>query len=110
MNFKARAKNAEKPLGSGFAALATTKWHERPERTSLMFDANKFKRSVKEWVRENPNGTVDELVDYCEELIPPNQFTHYSWLLEQTSGWYQHILDTRKSSRFLEDIGSEDVA
>lgn len=75
-----------------------------------MFDVNKFKRSVKEWVRDNPSGSVDELIDYCEELIPPNQYAHHAWLVDQTKGWYQHILDTRKSNRFLEDSCSEDVA
>ena len=40
-----------------------------------MFDTNKFKRSVKEWVRENPSGSMEDFVDFCEELIPSAQFT-----------------------------------
>lgn len=88
----------------------TQGWHEVSERTSLMFDTNKFKRSVKEWVRDNPGASVDELVDYCEELIPMQQFNNYSWLVEQTKGWYQHVLDTRKSNRLMDDLSNEDVA
>jgi hypothetical protein len=75
-----------------------------------MFDSNKFKRMAKDWVRENPNGTVEELVDYCEELIPPNQFASYAWIVEQTREWYQYVLDTRKSNRLLEDATVDDVA
>jgi len=75
-----------------------------------MFDTNKFKRSVKEWVRENPNGTVEELVDFCESMIPPSQFSNYAWLLEQTSGWYEHVLSTRKSARLFDQTEIDEVA
>ena len=56
-----------------------------------MFDTNKFKRSVKEWVRENPNGSMEDFVDFCEELIPSAQFNAYGWLVEQTLGWNQRV-------------------
>lgn len=75
-----------------------------------MFDANKFKRAVKDWVRDNPNASLEDLSDYCEELIPPSQFGNYAWLLEQTTGWYQHVLETRKSARLFDEMESEDVA
>ena len=75
-----------------------------------MFDTNKFKRSVKDWTRDNPNGTLEELVDYCEELIPAAQFSSYAWLVEQTAGWYQHILNTRRANKFMDDHELEDVA
>jgi hypothetical protein len=75
-----------------------------------MFDTNKFKRSVKDWVRDNPNGSMEDFVDFCEELIPPAQFNAYGWLVEQTLGWYDHVLSTRRSSRLLGQFESEDVA
>ena len=81
-----------------------------PERTILMFDTNKFKRSVKDWTRENPNGTLEELVDYCEEMIPAAQFNTYSWLVEQTAGWYKHILSTRRTNNMLDQGEHEEVA
>jgi hypothetical protein len=61
-----------------------------------MFDTNNFKRSVKDWVKMNPKGTVTELTDFCEELIPPQQFQANSWLIDQTLGWYEHVLNSRK--------------
>lgn len=75
-----------------------------------MFDTNKFKRSVKDWTRENPNGTLEELVDYCEELIPAAQFSSYGWLVEQTAGWYQHVLNTRRSNNAFNEYDQEEVA
>jgi hypothetical protein len=75
-----------------------------------MLDTNKFKRSVKEWVRENPNGSLENLVDYCEELIPPGQYNNYSWIVEQTAGWYEHVLSTRRSARLVDQLESDDVA
>lgn len=75
-----------------------------------MFDTNKFKRAVKEWVRENPNGTMEELMDLCEGMIPAPLYHSHTWLLEQTSGWYQHLLTTRRCSRLLGESESEDVA
>ena len=61
-----------------------------------MFDFNSFKRSVKEWIRANPNGTMADLRDYCEEQIPPSQFAANEWLVDQTLSWYRHILDRRE--------------
>ncbi len=61
-----------------------------------MFDTNNFKRSVKEWVKLNPKGTLEELTDYCEDLIPAPQFQANSWLVDQTLGWYEHILSSRR--------------
>ena len=75
-----------------------------------MFDTNKFKRSVKDWVRDNPNGSMEDLVDFCEEQIPAAQFNTYGWLIEQTAGWYEHVLSTRRSASLLGRFESEDVA
>ena len=61
-----------------------------------MFDTNNFKRSVKEWVRTNPNASVAELTDYCEDLIPAQQYQSHSWLVEQTVGWYENVLNSRR--------------
>jgi hypothetical protein len=75
-----------------------------------MFDTNTFKRSVKAWVREHPNGALEELVDFCEELIPASQYHAYSWLVEQTAGWYQHLLSSRRCSRMLGQYEPEGIA
>jgi len=64
-----------------------------------MFDANRFKRDIKEWVRCNPNGTLLEFADYCEDLIPPNQFSANKWLIEQSLDWYRYILSSRELVR-----------
>jgi hypothetical protein len=61
-----------------------------------MFDANHFKRSVKEWIKRHPEGTEAELVDFCEEQIPPAQFSAHQWLVEHTLSWYRHILAQRQ--------------
>ncbi len=75
-----------------------------------MFDTNKFKRAVKEWVRENPRGTLENMVDFCEGLIPAPLYQSNLWLVEQTTGWYQHLLTTRRCSRLLGESEPEDVA
>lgn len=67
-----------------------------------MFDSNNFKRSVKEWVKFNPKATTAELADYCEELIPAPQYQANSWLVEQTVGWYEHVLNSRRHDVDLE--------
>lgn len=60
-----------------------------------MFDTNNFKRSVKEWVRKNPQGNLADLTDFCEELIPPQWYASHRWLVEQTVGWYENLLAHR---------------
>ena len=62
-----------------------------------MFDVNSFKKQVKEWVHSHPDGTVPELIDICEEMIPPAQFASHQWLIEQTVSWYRHVLTHRDS-------------
>ena len=61
-----------------------------------MFDRNEFKRKVKDWIRAHPEGSEQELLDYCDELIPAAQFAANRWLVEQTLSWYRHILSNRE--------------
>ncbi len=61
-----------------------------------MFDSNKFKRAVKDWMREHPEGSEADLVDFCEEQIPPQQFSAHRWLVDQTLSWYRHVLVSRE--------------
>ena len=61
-----------------------------------MMEINQFKKEVKEWIQTNPDGTLEALADYCEELIPPAQFASYQWLVTQTLSWYEQILKDRK--------------
>jgi hypothetical protein len=60
-----------------------------------MFDPNQFKRAVKEWIRAHPVGTEAELVDFCEEQVPPQLYAANQWLIEHTVSWYRHILAQR---------------
>ncbi len=61
----------------------------------LMFDVNRFKKSVKEWIRVNADGTEMDLRDYCDEIVPPQHYQANQWLIEQTVSWYKHILERR---------------
>ncbi|MFY7928944.1 MAG: hypothetical protein ACOVS5_08725 [Oligoflexus sp.] len=60
-----------------------------------MFDVNQFKRSVKEWIRVNPQGSEHDLRDYCDEIVPPHLYQSNQWLIEQTLSWYRHVLECR---------------
>ncbi len=62
-----------------------------------MFDTNAFKKSIKEWIQHNPQGTIQDLVDYAEDQIPPQLYSSHKWLIEQTTAWYQHILVGREA-------------
>ncbi len=74
-----------------------------------MFDPNTFKRSVKEWIRNNPDGSLNEFVDFCEEQIPPTLYAANQWLIEQTKCWYKHILESRKAlTETDDDMEAED--
>lgn len=75
-----------------------------------MFDRNEFKRKVKTWIREHPDGSEQDLVDYCDEIIPANQFGVNQWLVEQTLSWYKFILATRdqKNQNWQDDTESAD--
>lgn len=70
-----------------------------------MFDVNQFKKEVKEWIRVNPSASEHDLRDYCDEIIPPQQYQSHLWLLEQTLSWYRHILERREQE--VEDEGDE---
>jgi hypothetical protein len=61
-----------------------------------VFDRNIFKKSVKQWVRSNPGATVQQLVDYCEELIPPAEYSANSWMIDQTIHWYKNFLSSQE--------------
>lgn len=68
-----------------------------------MFDANSFKRNVKEWIKAHPAGTEAELVDFCEEQIPSAQYQSHQWLVEHTLSWYRHILAQRQHATQYDD-------
>lgn len=68
-----------------------------------MFDSNRFKREIKEWVKVNPDGTLLEFADFCEDLIPAQQYAANKWLLDQSLDWFRHIIATRESHR--SDLG-----
>ncbi len=64
-----------------------------------MFDANSFKRAVKDWIQTNPGGSMEDLQEFCEEQIPTAQYSAFHWLIEQTTSWYGHVLRQRESMR-----------
>ena len=71
-----------------------------------MFDKNEFKRQVKLWIRENPAGSETDLIDFCDDLIPPAQFSANQWLVDQTVSWYRHIQEHRNKA--LESFDDEE--
>ena len=64
-----------------------------------MFDRNEFKKKVKDWIKNNPQGDEQDLIDYCDEIIPPNQFSANQWLIDHTISWYKHVLSSRENAR-----------
>ncbi len=62
-----------------------------------MFSINEFKMKVKLWVDSNPESDESKLIDYCEELIPPSQFSANKWLIDQTVQWFHHIKSMKES-------------
>ena len=66
-------------------------------------DVNEFKRQVKGWMRLYPEGSEQELVDFCEEAIPASQFAAYQWLVEQTVNWYKQVIAYRKQEQTAEE-------
>lgn len=75
-----------------------------------MFDANSFKRSVKEWMRNHPHGTEADLVDFCEEQIPSSLYSANHWLVEHTVSWYKHVLTQRELARGGREEDEDSVA
>lgn len=75
-----------------------------------MFDANTFKRSIKEWIQKNPDGSVDDLREFCEEQIPSAQYAAWEWLIDQTTSWYAHVLRQRDSIRSFSAEDESEVA
>lgn len=67
------------------------------------FDFNVFKKSVKQWIRENPDGSLPELRDYCEDLIPAHHYAANEWVVDQTLSWYRYVLDHRELEDSLDD-------
>ena len=64
-------------------------------------DINDFKRQVKIWMRQNPKGTVAQLEDLIDELIPTVNYPAYHWLSEQTVAWFRHALEIKKENAEL---------
>lgn len=62
-----------------------------------MFDRNLFKQSVKKWMKENEDATIEALELFCEQLIPTKYYTANKWLISETTDWYSHILHNRKN-------------
>lgn len=66
-----------------------------------MFDINQFKRDVKEWIKSHPQGEEQDLIDFCEELIPASQFAANQWLVDQTVSWFRHILSHQETKKMF---------
>ncbi len=59
------------------------------------FDINEFKKKVKDWMRNHPDGAEAELLDFCEDLVPTQQFASNRWVFDHTIAWYRSILQSR---------------
>lgn len=74
-----------------------------------MIDSNEFKKEVKVWMRSHPNASEQDLIDFCEEMIPPSQFSASKWLIDQTISWYRYVVMNKEYDRSLSEE-SEDIA
>jgi hypothetical protein len=61
-----------------------------------MLNFNNFKKEVKVWMSLNPHGSEMELLDFCEDIIPSNEYVANKWVIDETVSWYKHVLDNRK--------------
>ena len=75
-----------------------------------MFDFNQFKRSVKNWMDENPQATTQDLREFCEDQIPSQYYAAHSWVVDQTVAWYTHIITSRAALSNMGHDFEEDVA
>jgi hypothetical protein len=74
-----------------------------------MFDINKFKKSVRCWIDDNPEGSESELHDFCEDMIPVGAYASHKWLVDQTMAWYRHVQAHRETSKMMSN-GFDEVA
>ena len=63
-----------------------------------MLNFNHFKKEVKNWMARHPHGSEMDLLDFCEELIPANEYVANKWIIDETMSWYKHVLDHRKKT------------
>ena len=68
-----------------------------------MINFNHFKKEVKGWMAKNPNGSECDLLDFCEAMIPANQYMANKWVIDETVSWYKHILDHRKKEHLMDE-------
>lgn len=73
-----------------------------------MFDVNHFKRSVKDWIKGNPQASMIDLRDYCDEIVPAQSYAANQWLIDQTLSWYRHVLERREIEAAGMDDDSDD--
>lgn len=71
-------------------------WVRVHKGQNCMFDVNHFKRTVKDWIRTNPQGSMVDLRDYCDEIVPVQLYAANQWLIDQTLSWYHHVLERRE--------------
>ena len=72
-------------------------------------DINKFKKAVRLWINEHADGSEADLLDYCEDLIPPSVYASHKWLVDQTLAWYKHVQAHKEASKMMAN-GFDDVA
>lgn len=74
-----------------------------------MFDINHFKKQVREWMGNNPEGDEGDFLDFCESMIPVGAYSSHKWLVDQTLAWYRHMQAQRESNKMMAN-GFDDVA
>ena len=53
-----------------------------------MFDKNLFKEKFRAWSEKYPFATTQEIEHFCHLHMPVNDRKQYSWLVEQSIGWF----------------------
>ncbi|MFK7873519.1 MAG: hypothetical protein AB8C84_10225 [Oligoflexales bacterium] len=62
-----------------------------------MFHVNEFKRNMKSWAREHPEGNEEQFMDYCDSQVDPEYYATHGWLLEQARSWFRYVESCRKT-------------
>jgi hypothetical protein len=64
-----------------------------------MFNMNEFKQKTKEWLKENPDSSKQDFLAFCHNLLPADQNSKYSWLIDQVGSWFDNVTFNREKIR-----------
>jgi hypothetical protein len=55
----------------------------------MMFDKNVFKNKFRVWSSKNPLAKIEEVVFFCQNMIPTELHENYMWLQEESVAWFE---------------------